>query len=214
MRVSPIGVIFAAFSTKWLCGHKENAEAVNLYITSSISMFCEQAPRSNSSTCMDILPEEQAAHLKISPTDCSTDPAICASSRLLLLRSGSWMSDGQTTTLADTHQSNYIERRDFSENSYPYRPTHIDVNPQHQTNLSFSLPFNNNSPLVYDRNKDFHQGLEPIEEDEAPYNSSGNFTMDPKAPVFVPGKGGQLGQLHPQGPKGQPGMLPLSGIDF
>ena len=127
------------------------------------------------------------------------------------------MNDRQTISVADTHQSNYIKRRDISEDSCPYRPTHIDVNPQHQTFLSFSRsfnnssplnnnssfdgnsPFNNNSPLEFDHNKNIRQGLEPIEELNMPLDPSGKFVMNPKASVFVP--------------REQPGMHPLAGID-
>ena len=191
---------------------------MNLSFTISISLFRERAPWSNSSTCIDILPEEQAAHIEISPansfTDSPMEKAVDVFSRLLPLGSGSWMNDGQITSLADNHQGNCTKRRDISEDSYPYRPTYIDVNPQHQTFLSFSLPsfsfpFTNNSPLVFNPNRNFHQEIEPIKKDEMPHDSFGNFIMNPKAPIFVPRQQGQLGHLGSRGLEDQPGILPL-----
>lgn len=35
-----------------------------------------------------------------------------------------------------------------------------------------------------------HQVLEPIKEDEMPYNPSGKFIMNPEAPVFLSCRGG------------------------
>ena len=192
---------------------------------SSVSLFCEWAPGTKSSTCVDILPKEQAAHIEISPANSFTDSPmhkpVDTSSHLLPLRSGSWMNDGQTTSLADNHRSNCTKCRDISEDSYPYRPTHIDVNPQHQTFLSCSLlffltslpslsfPFTNNSPWKFDRNENFHQGIEPIKEDKMPHDSFGKFILNPKAPTFVPRQGGQLGQLGARGMEDQRGILPL-----
>ena len=117
------------------------------------------------------------------------------SSRIWAPGSPLWVNDGQPTGLAGTPESNYIERRATRDISYAYRPTPIDVDPQQQHLLSTSLPFNNTSLLVPNPKIDTHQGLAPIKEDEMPYDPSGNFIMNPEAPVFVPR---------------QPGMLPLS----
>lgn len=117
------------------------------------------------------------------------------SSRIWASGSPPLVNDGRHTGLAGTPESNYIERRATNDISYPYRPTAIDVDPQQQQFFSTLPPFNNTSPLVPNRNNNKHQGLAPIKEDEMPYDASGNFIMNPEAPVFVPR---------------QPGMLPLS----
>lgn len=132
-----------------------------------------------------------------SSIDSPTGEAPDESSRPWPLHSAPWVHDRRGTSLAHIRPDNYLECREASNLSYAYRPTPIDVDSQQQkTFLPTSSPpsINNTSPLVSNRTTYTHQGLSPIEEDEMPYDPSGTFTMDPRAPVFVPR---------------QPGMLPL-----
>ncbi len=146
--------------------------------------------------CRDSLSQRQATHMSRSLADRPEDPD--ESSRLWPSRSAHWVTDSQPKSLADTHQ-NHPECREASEISYAYRPMPIDHDSQQKTFLSSSLPLNNTSPVVSNRTTDTHQALAPIEEnDEMPYDPSGNFIMNPEAPVFVPRQTGA-----------RPGMLTL-----
>ena len=115
------------------------------------------------------------------------------------------MNDSPPMDLVDTHEDNHTARRDTSDLSYPYRPTPIDVDPQQESSLPTSPSSNNTtSPLISYRTTDTHQGLEPIKEDEMPYDPFGNFIMNPLAPVFVPRQGGQPSQGGQLGQGSQP----------
>ena len=129
------------------------------------------------------------------------------------------MNDGQTASLAKSSEVSYWKRREANDASYAYRPTSIDVDPQHHISSSTSLSFlhTTSSPLVSNRNTHTFQGLEPIEEvDDMPYDTAGNFIMNPLAPPFVPRQEGQMVQGGQLGQGGQPsrgrqqGMLLLS----
>ena len=129
------------------------------------------------------------------------------SSHLLPPMTASWVNVGQSTNLADTHHSDHTERREeASDLSYAYRPVPIDVDPQEQTHLGVSLPSNNTSSSVSNRNTDTQQGLASIKEDKMPREPSGKFILNPEAPVFKPSQEGQIGQLVQE----EEGMLPLS----
>ena len=123
------------------------------------------------------------------------------------------MNDGQTTRLANSPADNYAKRREASDTSYAYRPTSIDVDLQHPSSLSTSLSsfHTTSSPLVSNRNIPTFQGLEPVEEDEMPYDTAGKFIMNPLAPAFVPRQEGQMVQGGQLGQGGQQqSMLSLS----
>ena len=130
-----------------------------------------------------------------SSIDSPTGEAPDESSRFWRPQSAPWVNDSRVTSLDQTPPDNYLDRREASDFSYAYRPTPIDVDSQQQrTFLPTSPPSINTTPLGSNRTTYTHQGLAPIKEDEMPYDPSGKFTMNPRAPVFVPG---------------QPGMLPL-----
>ena len=125
------------------------------------------------------------------------------------------MNENPSPGPEDNLQSDEIERRGASDLSYTYRPTPIHVNPQHSIFLSSSLPsINITPPSVTNRHTTTHQGLETIEEDEMGYDASGKFTMNARAPVFVPRLGGQRGRGGEQVrgghhfQQGERGMLP------
>ena len=148
-----------------------------------------------------ILPQEKAILLSRpqanSSTDSPTREAPDKSSRLWRPQSAPWVNDSQATSLEQTPPDISLDRREASNISYAYRPTPIDVDPQQQQRTFLpTLPpsINNTSTSESNRTTYTHQGLAPIKEDDMPYDLSGKFMMNPRAPVFVPG---------------QPGMLPL-----
>ena len=181
-------------------------------------MLFDWAPTSNPGPCREILSQEQATEIKRTlvanrSPDSPTAEAHDKPSHLRASGSGSCVNDSPPTDLADPLKKKYTARRETSDFSYVYRPTPIDVDPQHQT--SFSLPSSNittTSPPASNRTTDSHQGPDPIEEeDEMPYDRFGNFTMNPLAPVFVPRQGGQPSRGGQPVQGGWPGgMLPLS----
>ena len=177
---------------------------------------------SNSGTCKDIAPQEQAGHtercLTNHPTDSPKGETPDQPSQLWPLDSEQRVNDGQATSLAKSPVDDHTKRQEVNNASYAYRPTSIDLNPQHHSSLSTSPSsfHTTSSPLISNRNTHTFQGLEPIEEDEVPYNNAGNFILNPLAPAFVPRQESQMVQSNQLGEGGQPsqgdqqGMLSLS----
>lgn len=168
--------------------------------TGNISLLFDWAPTSNPGPCREILSQEQAIEIKRTLADRSPDSPTAEPhdkpSHLRASGSRSCVNDSPPTDLADPLKYKYTPRRETSDLSYVYRPTPIDVDPQHQPPFS-SLPtsppptITTTSPAVSNRTTNSHQALDPIEEDEMPYDAFGNFVMNPLAPVFVPRQGGQ-----------------------
>lgn len=164
-----------------------------------MSLPCKGAPTASPYKCKNISSLNPATCIQVSPANGSKESLIAKtpdeSSHLWPPRSAPLVNEGRPTSLADTHQSDSIERREASDISYIYRPTPIDLDSQQQNFLSSPLPFNNTSPVVLNRTTDNHQGLASIGEDNIPYDPSGKFILNPKAPVFVPRQGSQPGML-------------------
>lgn len=160
--------------------------------------------------------KSKQSHIERSLTNCSTDETRRDTpdkpSLLRPLASVQHVNDSQSTSPAKSPQDIYPKRREANDASYAYRPTSIDINPV----TSQSSFHSTSSPDVSNRHIHTFQGLEPIEEDEMPYDADGNFIMNPLAPPFVPrwegrwGQGGQLGQGDQPSQGDQQGMLSLS----
>ena len=210
-----VGLTLHISSKKGLCSHKENAELESLYPTSNVSLLYKETPTLKTNTCRNILPQEQAESINRSPTNSSTDSPtrLTLDSSSLLLRpvSAAIVNESRPTILADTLESSNMVRREASNISYAYRPTHIDSGSQHPTFFQPSPSFNNHnkSSFASNTNKDTHQGPNSIEGIKMPYDLSGMFTMNPEAPVFVPRQGGQLDPGGQAVEGDQRGMLPL-----
>ncbi|KAL9063816.1 MAG: hypothetical protein Q9161_009253 [Pseudevernia consocians] len=132
-----------------------------------------------------LMPEKEE-----SVPDLPTEEVLDNSSLLWPSLSVLGVNDGRPANLTDAHQSNYLESREASDFSYTYRPMPIDVDTQQHNFLSSSLGLNNTSTVESNCTTDTHQGLASIERNnEMPYDPSGRFIMNPKAPAFVPRQG-------------------------
>ena len=135
-------------------------------MTSNISLLQIQT-LTQIGTCKDIVPQEQAGHIERCVTNRSTDKpkgdTLDKPSHLWPLGSVQCANDGQTTNLAKALEYKYTKRREANDISYAYRPTPIDVNPQHPISLSTSLSsFHTISPLlISNRNTQTFQTLDP-----------------------------------------------------
>ena len=112
-------------------------------MTSNIPLLQIQTP-TQTGTCKDIVPQEQACHIERCVTNRSTDKPKGDTpdkpSHLWPLGSVQCLNDGQTTNLAKPLEYKYTKCREANDISCAYRPTSIDSRPQHPVHFQPHYP--------------------------------------------------------------------------